>query len=32
MVKGVTRELVRLMTMVGASRPDAVRRDILIPI
>ena len=32
LVKGVTRELVRLMTMVDASRPDAVRRDILIPI
>ena len=28
--EGVTRELLRLMTMVGASRPDAVLRDILI--
>ena len=31
LVAGVTRELMRLMTMVGASRPDSVGRDILIP-
>ena len=30
LVTEVTRELWRLMTMAGAERPDAVRRDILI--
>ena len=30
LVEGITRELLRLMTMVGASRPDAVHRDVLI--
>jgi isopentenyl diphosphate isomerase/L-lactate dehydrogenase-like FMN-dependent dehydrogenase len=30
LVEAITRELLRLMIMVGASRPDAVRRDILI--
>jgi isopentenyl diphosphate isomerase/L-lactate dehydrogenase-like FMN-dependent dehydrogenase len=30
LVDGITRELSRLMTMVGALRPDSVSRDILI--
>jgi 4-hydroxymandelate oxidase len=30
-IEGITAELKRLMTMVGASRPDRVRREILIP-
>jgi isopentenyl diphosphate isomerase/L-lactate dehydrogenase-like FMN-dependent dehydrogenase len=30
LVEAITRELLRLMIMVGASRPDAVARDILV--
>jgi 4-hydroxymandelate oxidase len=30
-IEGITAELKRLMTMVGAPRPDHVRREILIP-